>query len=833
MNRNVLKIMAIIIALIFAYIGFNIASINYNEKIKEYLKYKNINTYVFDDKIQVKYKPFPVISIKNIYIENMLSIGDAKIEMSLFSLISRSIAGSKITLSNVAFKHDSKDKEISRIQLLNSANKLMRYFDDLNISVYNISVLGEENDLKFRILELKDSSQKLSIQLKKDLYLELSRINNQTTKISAKNANKYSIELIARYDQEDNLIDADFLAKSINISYLLEDNYIGQNTEENKKINITCKIINSKDGIDAKNLNITGEGIEGSGEINDLGGTPSINFVFNYIDLNKLIGKEDTQNIQISSIDKDMNFDIRINNLIYKNESFNKITISLLDNKKSQTLEIKKFSGAIKSGGIFSFVGNVENDSYRSVFDGRFIVKHNNINNLLKNIDLPELSINEVNPLTVISNLHISDTEFVLNDLFARFSNINTMGSISIKMIGKTPRINSILSISDIDLNQKYPIISEIAGKLSGFFDDMQNEDYVTKYNPLRTMSHIGNYYFNIANIKSNNMIAIDSISLSASAMKNLLSVNFFSAKNKDLIFNSAITVDTSVLNPKIELKIQDSVINSYSTMLNFFDLLYKNFDTKNIAINIKGQNNSVEDFANNIEFEIKNDKRIINITNLSANLKNDNSKIKLLGNLMINPFKANLGYYIENMDLSKNLYSLAFSPAKVGLATIGGTVSLVGNNINEIFANSYAEGSLNISKGEFQGFSVDDFIASIRNPKYNGSDINDKASKYANSGITKISSMGGQYKLNKGIFSFNNFTLSTTNSSGKLNGFTNLYTQENKLSYAFDFYLSAVEQNNRIYSAIFDMSGKINDGKKNISIGDNVVEYFSKLRSN
>ena len=833
MNRNVLKIIAIIILLIFAYIGFTIASIDYSQKIKEYLKYKNIDTYVFDDKIQVKYSPFPVISIKNIYIENMLSISDAKIEMSLFSLISRSINGSKITLSNVAFKYNSTDKEISKIQLLNSANKLMRSLDDFNINIYNISVLDQENDLKFRILELKDNGQELSIQLKKDLYLELSRINNQTTKISAKNGDKYNIELTARYDQNDNLIDADFLAKSINISYLLEENYIGQNIEKDKKINITCKIINSKDGIHAKNLNIKGEGIDGSGEINDLGGTPSINFVFNYIDLNKLIDEEDTKDIQISSIEKDMNFDIRINNLIYKNESFNKIIISLLDNKKSQTLKIKKFSGTIKSGGIFSFVGNVENDSYRSVFNGRFIVKHNNINNLLKNIDLAELSIDEVNPLTVISNLHISDTGLVLNDLFARFSNINTMGSISIKMIGKTPRINSILSISDIDLDQKHPIISEIAAKLSRFFDDMQNEDYITKYNSLRTMSHIGSYYFSIANIKSNNMIAIDNINLSSSAMKNLLSVNFFSVKNKDLIFNSAITIDTSVLNPKIELKIQDSVINSYSTMVNFFDLLYKNFDPKNIAINIKGQNNSVEDFAKNIEFEIKNDKRIINITNLSANLKNDNSKIKLLGNLMIKPFKANLGYYIENMDLSKNSYSLAFSPVKVGLTTIGGTVSLVGNNINEIFANAYAEGSLNISKGEFQGFSVDDFIASIRNPKYNGSDINDKASKYANSGITKISSMGGQYKLNKGIFSFNNFTLSTANSSGKLNGFTNFYTQENKLSYVFDFYLSSVEQNNLIYSAIFDMSGKINDSKKNISIGDSMVEYFSKLRSN
>ena len=52
-------------------------------------------------------------------------------------------------------------------------------------------------------------------------------------------------------------------------------------------------------------------------------------------------------------------------------------------------------------------------------------------------------------------------------------------------------------------------------------------------------------------------------------------------------------------------------------------------------------------------------------------------------------------------------------------------------------------------------------------------------------------------------------------------------------IGYLFDFYLNARDQNNRIYSAIFDMSGKMNDGKKNISIGDNMVEYFSKLRSN
>ena len=435
----------------------------------------------------------------------------------------------------------------------------------------------------------------------------------------------------------------------------------------------------------------------------------------------KILFKSSPQ-IQFDISKLNLEMDIKVNNLVLNNENISDIKFLGATNKN--TFEIQQFQGILNSGGDFALIGNIDQNYYRSLFQGTVAIKHSDANTFFKNLNLKNLSSSEkIQNLEMKSDIRITAIDYELFNMFLTIGTTNIYGKVTSRLIGSIPRITAILQINNFNpYENKIPIISSAIDYLKNFTLDTKDFSSVI---PIRNISYIGNI-----DILFNNIIIedtpINKVNLSLILSNNQINIKSLVINNNDIYLSTNGKLITNDLKPIIYFNVLDGNLELFNSDSVFgleqiqkkLLFLNKKIDFNNLVLYSSINLNKVK-YLDNLEinklnFNIQNKDAVITLSPFNANIFSGN--LKLDGSVSFNPMAISLGYAFNLVDLTK---LVNFYPVKLqGIVSINGIMNTTGNNLNELKENLNFKGS-SIGSNIFSNFNIDNFIKKINIKDY------------------------------------------------------------------------------------------------------------------
>lgn len=594
---------------------------------------------------------------------------------------------------------------------------------------------------------------------------------------------------LALYYEENRFIKAKGSGKISNI-YSLLNSYIeipedSKNFLPTTDINLNFDIKLSENQLQINNLSIHSKRMNGQGE--------------GYISLT-----EDSSNIKIN-----------FSNIALIDDRLENIDFAL--SVKESCLYLEKLSGNMTSGGEFKIVGDFTMDNNVPVFFGHLDLKHNNINDLVSKMKLNHLTSSTDSVCNFSSDIKITPIEFSSKNMTINVGDIIISGTNSFKIIGILPRITSEIQISGFDYNKETPIISPLIRYFVSLKDGMKEQDYVSKFIPLREVKSIG--FFDIVLDKPViGDMTVDIIKLSGNFLSGKIVVDSFEYKSDSTNLIGAIELSTSLLMPSFAVKVNSGNINmdavDLNNILSLNKTLYQDYDLTKIKlscdINIDSITTNDKEYKN-VKITAYTAENSIIISNASLNCLN--SSIITNGNISVSPdITFDFGYAYNSFNI-KDIISYIVSGLDItGLVSSNGRISSYGSSIAELVYNLNITSKFLADSINIKGYDIDNVIDKINNldyvfdnkksmalqtnSTYGFSPLENDLEKATSHGNTTLSKVKGEMKMNLGSIVVNNLEFRTSKSTGNLHMYYNIYDNTLHLQSNINFSLMLSSNN-------------------------------------
>lgn len=785
-------------------IDYNAAYKNFLTNLKLEFTPENIS------KIQIHKFPIPYLQIESIKQDGKMELQDLEIKFSLLSLIkfkpeisSLKINTLKLHILNDDFSIVNHDKLIA--DLINK--------DDTKISVNvsNLILLDRNNtaNLIIKGFEILESSNF------KGTFVDIGEFTGSFTK----NANKvnfqfnlgnedYNFYLSESY-KDSKLSQGSIKAQIKNLPNLIqhgspEISSIFSKMNQKEIIEIKFDIIPSDSSLTFENLSMVSNSINSTGSviINKASNIPNIiNLNFSKIDTNSLLDPQRSSSIReykttnrFTFADKLLQTNISIDKVLLKDrESLNNVKI--LSTLELGKFFIKDFSGKIDSGGEFRLSGEISQNDFRSVFTGAINLQHSNLNNILTSFGYQKSKVERVTPFTLSSDLKITLIDMYLQNILLKTDNVKMTGNISSKFIGSTPRIQTSLEFSSIDLAKPdYPIISPVLAFAKSLTKDMKDNQYLSKFVPIRSLEYIGNF-----NITFNDLVYNDStlgkVNLLMNVSPGQVRINNLYINNGIDYLSTNISLQATGLKPTLDVVINDGSLHvdflNPQSLLSARNALVNEFRVDKVLFKLdcslsKIYQNNLE--FSNIRFSTENDNILFKITNLEANVLSGNLKAE--GSILLEPNTWNFVYALNSFsleDLSNNLPRGLLNT--VGVGSINGLFSTNGDSLEKILYNLYSKSSILLKNTKINNFSIDDFTKYVVSTDYNNEDFQTNLTNGLLTGQTAILNLETNAELSKGIVTLKDLNFKTESTSCAAAASINIYNFGINAASIFSFY--------------------------------------------
>lgn len=811
--KKTLAILIIFVSIIMFGFFSILFLIDYNTVYKNFLSNIKIDVAAKSiTPIKVNKFPMPSIIIDNINEEGKIELQNVEIKFSFLSLLKL-----KPEINNLKIGTARINLQNQNLDLINHENLIAEFLQKggtkVDIAITNLYLLNESNNPEITMKDLsllKNGGFKGTIN-GTDIFTGYFAETKDEVKFQASfESSDYSAQIVETYSKDFKLISGNVECKlkklaSFLASYLPDVRMIFGKLTNKEVVGIKFDIEPTKEQLLLKNLIVSSESIDGKGQIiwakvPNVSSTIELNFP--KIDLNKLITIETGE----SSVDKFKSSRKTgfAGKALKTNITVDKINLSNNDNlsnvKFASDIEddkfvIKGFTGKIDSDGEFALSGEVEQNAYRSLFDGKIHIKHRNLNNILDNIGYSEAKIEKITPFVLTTDLKCTVIDFYLQNLTLKTDNFKMNGSISSKFIGATPRVKASLNFSSIDLAKPdYPIISPLQQFTLSFGQNMKDANYLSKFIPIRTLAYLGNF-----DITFNNLLidgkSLGKVNLAMDVAPSKIYIDNLSVNMGGDFISMNLSLQAGGLKPEFDVKINDGILSgnflSPRALLNFRNILLKDYSADKIVMRIDGtlsEFNQGDIKLEDVKFKIENDNILFKFSELQAKVLDGNFKGE--GNILLEPFTWNFVYALNSIDLaelSKILPKGLFD--NVGGASINGMLSTNGDSIEKLLYNLYAKSSFVIKDTKIKKFNIDGLIEDITNKDYNVQNLDSDIRSALLTGQTDVSSLNSDAELTKGVLTLKNTKFQTKYSAASMSAAINIYDFGLNLASAFSFY--------------------------------------------
>ncbi len=455
--------------------------------------------------------------------------------------------------------------------------------------------------------------------------------------------------------------------------------------------------------------------------------------------------------------------------------------VKFISGTSKDSILVKNFSGKIASGGYFAIDGEITHNNFRSLFNGKLNLQHQDINILLQTMGID--SFNKTpSPFSLMTDLKCSLIDLYFSNMILKTNDAQLTGIVSAKLIGSTPRFSGFLNFSGLDLDKfNYPVISPLYAYAKSLFQNMKSKDYINKFIPIRTLSYLGNFdiTFNDLNIDK---FKFDNINLLLAIKDDQIALNNLYLNNGVDYVNLDANLNVKNIKPKLDIKINNAVLPiesiSPSTLLALRNNILDNYslDKINLSWDFNIAKIYNKDFAiEKIKFTGENDNILLLISNFNANFLG--GEFKGQGSILLDPYTINFAYALNSLDLSKLSSALPKNMLNVdGAASFNGMFTTNGDSLEKQLYNLYSKSNLVVKDLKLKNISIDNFIENINTVNYDFKQLPNDMKTALLTGETQISSLKGDLELASGITTIKDAKFQTNYSSGIAAGSFNIY---------------------------------------------------------
>ncbi len=775
-------------------------------------------------KIKIIKFPIPYLIIDHIKEEGKLELENIEIHFVPWSLLTFRPRISAVTIYSATIYSDEQDFDIINHDRLVSSF-ITNGIIDINFDVENLTILNKNNQ---PILTLKNCS-----------LFKNNSIANSTSfkgdggyvgKLSGffeKKANQINFDLtISNNDYNFHLIETYIDSKLINgkAEYLIQNladilhilvpdlDSLFRRFNQNEKINIKFDILPTPQLLKLENIAIESNSLVGNGSIylnksDDV--TSTIKLYFPKIDARSLITSSNNIKQFSNSVfglrflfdNKSIITDILVDQIILNNDEVLNNTKILLNLDKG-VLVVNDFSSMIKFGGSFQFIGNVTQNSVRSIFDGTIYLQHNDLNSVLNTLGYKQAASKKPTAFILSSDLKLTLIDVYLQNLMLKTDTTKVTGNITARFIGSMPHFIATIDFSSIDLNRDdYPIISPMIKFAKSLSENMKDESYLAKYIPIRTADYLGNFDITINDLLIGNNSFGKAYILANVSPGNIGISNLDIRGNSDYI-NLSASLLASNIKPQLTITINDGSLNvnflTPKSLLNLRNNLLNEFDVEKIELKLNCtlskiiQNDLV---LQNVKLALANNNALFKIDNLEANLLS--GKLKAEGNILLNPYTLNFVYALNSIDLAQlsNVLPRGLLDNYGGMS-INGTLDTHGNSLKELLYELNTQSEFVVKNAKISNFSVDSLIEKINNKDYSLKYLKDDLAKSMYQGQTELNNLRGNLQLKNGIVTMKDLVFNTKYASGAASLAVNIYNLDMVLSSILSFYIADLNPN-------------------------------------
>lgn len=817
---------------LFLFIFFGALSlVNYNSVVNHFTSRLGIASENIG-KIKVNKFPIPYLNIESVKEEGKLDLEEVKIYFSPWSLIKFSPQISKLEILDAKIYADSKMLNIYDNEML--IENFFKYkLQSINLNVTNLNIINKQD---YSILNFSNCSLKKENLSSNYIF---KTIGNEVGTISGLiNKNENIVNFSFDIDNNDynfklSQVYKDFKLDSGTGEYKIKNlalvmynilpdlNHIFNKFNQTSPVNIKFNILNSEDAVELKNIAVESPFIKGSGDIsiakND-NTTGTVNLNFSKVDLDSMMSSNTPvifniapSNIRFIFADKLLKIDITVDEVILNNNTLEKVVFT--SNLSDGTLKINKCSGNIKPVGEFKLLGNVTQNSIRSMFDGQIYLKHNDLNSLLNTLGFTDVAVKEAMPFTLSSELKLTLIDLFFKDLLLKTDSLNLSGNFSGKFIAQTPHLNATLNISSLDLTgSTYPVISPLIEFVQSLTKDMKSLDYPSKFIPIRTNPYLVNLDILIDGVKYNNQV-FDKIDLLAKIAPASIKISNLDFKMNNNYLSTRWSLDASSVLPSLNIEIKDGSVSSDllspSKLLDLRNKLINNYSLDKATIKIYGKLSSLSQndlVLKNVKFYAVNNNNLLQFNNIEAELLGGN--LQGSGNILLDPYSLNFVYALNTIDLNKvsALLPKIFT-ASEGEISISGSFSTNGNTMQSQLYNLTTKSQFAINIINIDNFNIDSFIEKINTHNYNVQNLDKDINSAITTGQGRITGINGNIELQKGIALLKDINFATQYSTGAASFAVNIYNFDMDSSNMLSFYIpsSLVKSSTKNASANVD----------------------------
>ncbi|XVN42218.1 MAG: AsmA-like C-terminal region-containing protein [Candidatus Rickettsia vulgarisii] len=819
MVKRIIIILSVVIILLVGVLLVAINSINYNSISKRLAEKLNISEESIGS-VKVHKFPIPIVEIDNIKEEGLLELEDIEISFSLLSLLKFKPEIKLVKIYDMTVYSNQ-----SGLDIVNHDGIISQYltkaFTDINFDVVNLEILNKNKELiivfsnchlaKKDIFankaifrgKLQDSSVQFSgfIEEKdKQTDFDLTIYNND-----------YKLHLSENY-VNNKLINGkgEYIVQNLAsvLNHLVPElNLFFRKLNQSEVINVKFDILPTEELIKLENLTIDSASFSSKGLIY-LGRNDNIKNVINLsfpkIDIRTLIASSNdigkfsdtAYGLRFIFGTKTLVVNISADEIILNNgEILN--NNKLLMNLKDGVLVVSDFSGTIASGGKFQFIGNITQNSVRSIFDGNVYLQHKDLNTILNIIGQEQVISQKPTPFTLSSDLKLTLIDIFLQNLLIKTDNTNVEGGIITRFIGSMPHILVNLNFSSIDLNdENYPIISPMIGLMKGLAQNMKVDSYLTKYIPFRTIGYLGNF-----DIIMNDLLIGDKsygkTYILANASPGNIEVTNFDLRNDNLYINLSGKLLANSIKPQLEIQVNNGKINidpiAPKVLIDIRNKLLDEFDLEKIGIklNILLATIKCGDLLwENLKTTLSNNNTLLKIEGLKSDVLGGNLEVE--GNILLTPYSLNFVYALNSMDLTKlsNFLTKEFLDNEGGVS-INGNLSTRGDSLEALLYNLISKSDFIMKNARINNFSIDSLIEKLNSKDYDYNNLKDDIAASMYQGHTSLNSAHGSLSIEKGSITIQDMLFNTKYSSGVASMVTNIYNSEISLNSIFSFYIN------------------------------------------
>lgn len=754
--------------------------------------------------------PFPHVKIKHIKQEGKIELSEAKIEFSLWSVLTLSPKISAIYVKEAALRLNSDDTNlIHHDQFISEL--IQKDLLSIKTNIDKLTLIESDNDISMVmtnfLLKKSGNNYNFSASTNNDQVLKGNFQKNPENIIFNLDSVTENYELSLQEIYKDNkLVTGTASFKNLNLLtpiLNLIPNFMAPLSHSGTLESVNADFIFTSDETNwhISSLKLSSDWLQGSGEIliSRVAGKSEVKLVFDKIDLSNLSDNNKDQvtipTNKFAALKYNSSISCLIKQLSLQSEQLHDISLKLdiVDSKA----KIENLTGSFDENHKFQVTGELTSDSLRSAFDGDITISHPDITKFTNMFNDNTATQTKSLPFTLKSNIAITPVYFSFQNLNLNLEGMNVIGDYSTKFIGQLPRINANIRIDSLDFTKKSSIdsINNIKEWLENSLSGMKQDDYQNKFIPIRKISSIGSYDIIIDNLNYQTH-KYNNISFNLETEPSSVAINRLYFNDGKTWFDLNASLSTKALNPVLIIKVNDGVIEhsafSAQGMLDLRTKILEHLELSKINFLVSGYLAAIKNGDNGLEriiFSFKNEKNLLTFTDLNFDLFS--GRLTMAGSVLLEPLTLNFSYALNAANLSKFSDMLPKNLLRLdGLVSTNGVFSTNGDSLEKLLYNLYIKSNL-IAKGVvLNNFSIDQFIEKINNENYDSNNLSYDVDKMLLTENTTISDFKSDLLLSKGVIDMTSIAFKTNLTAQTGNLKFNIYDYNIGGDFSIDFYI-------------------------------------------